>query len=93
MPSQVMGSSRELFLVSVGHIPWSSCLYTLEIALNVRSYALPKHKTVLCYFLIGQKALLTGLRKKKESSGAMLSCLLLWNLAKIYRDGFSTMVW
>lgn len=79
MPSQVNAAgNRELFLITLGCIPWSNCLYTLEIALSVRPYALQKHKTALCYLLISQKALVTLVKeKKKKASGAgCLGCLV-----------------
>lgn len=71
---QAMRSSRELFLTTLGCIPWSNCLYALEIALGVRPHALQKHKTVLCYLLISKKALITWVKEKKKASGA--GCLV-----------------
>lgn len=63
---QVIRSSRELFLVALGYIPQSNRLYALEIALSVRRHTLQKHKTVLCYLLIIQKALITLFKEKKK---------------------------
>lgn len=72
MPSQVNAAgNRELFLITLGCIPWSNCLYTLEIALSVRPYALQKHKTALCYLLISQKALVTLVKEKKKKQAGL----------------------
>lgn len=74
---QATGSSRELFLITLGCIPWSNSLYTLEIALSVRPYALQKQKSALCYLLISQKALVTLVKEKNKASGAgCLGCLV-----------------
>lgn len=90
---QVIRSSRELFLLALGHIPQSNRLYALEIALNVRRHALQKHKTVLCYLLIIQKALITLFKEKKKKKGkqgwlSRLSRLFQWELPKMCRPCF-----
>lgn len=48
-------------------IPWSNCLYAPGTALGVRPYALQKHKTVPCYLLIREKALITLSEEKNKS--------------------------
>lgn len=88
---QVIRSSRELFLVALGYIPQSNRLYALEIALNVRRHTLQKHKTVLCYLLIIQKALITLLKEKKRGKQgwlSWLSWLFQWELPKMCRPYF-----
>jgi len=74
---KVMGSSRELFLVTLGHIPWNNCPYALEIARSVRPHAFQKHKIVLCHLLISQKALVTLVKKKKKRKKVGLAVLAL----------------